>query len=423
MKKLLSYLSTHRLYCVIVIALLMPMSATATWNLTNRDKSIFMTINYNSIDADNRPVVLSAAVLYPYEKTEDNPKAPKKIKYILLNHHPTISSNAEAPTGNAPLDGGQTGVFSHGFVATMTTDDALVISPDYLGYGVSSDRVHPYCNAMLTARNEIDAFFAAIDSVKARGVEFDDDWYTINVGFSQGGAVAMAVQKYLEVYASKEQRDAFRLKQTICGDGPYNLLDVYDNMASQQALACPHIIPILIDGIYASYNEGSLKTFGLPDFYASEEICSKFTEYTRRKELTYEIFCDSITKYLGTKTVALSDVVNHDVFNEKSTLSRAMHKVLAKENLTDGSWIPQTPITLYHGTEDDIVPFACAESAAEAFGDKVKLIKDDELSPNISDIALKGLLQTTSLVNIKHMKYAVYFYVYLLSGQLFDNQE
>ena len=96
----------------------------------------YIDFNYESIDEQGKPVTLSARVCWGKDiiGEEISPK------YMLLCPHSTIASDSEAPTKNASLEN------------AMLQGDRLLIMPDYLGYGASKDRVHPYINHDLCAR-------------------------------------------------------------------------------------------------------------------------------------------------------------------------------------------------------------------------------------------------------------------------------
>ena len=135
---------------------------------------------YTSVDQHGDSLTLSGKIYVPAE--------PKGI--ILLPHY-TIASNAEVPsTGGSGEE-------------RFLRNDYVLIMPDYIGYGATRDRVHPYLHGELTARNTVDMLLAsraAVDSMlqattPARHLTVD----TISVvGFSQGGATALWVLKLLE---------------------------------------------------------------------------------------------------------------------------------------------------------------------------------------------------------------------------------
>ena len=100
---------------------------------------------YNSTDHQGNPVKLSSVVYWNrykldgwHDVTPDN---------ICLVEHYTITSDAEAPSNSYPLEAHITG-------------NSVVVMPDYLGYGHTAERLHPYLNYDLAAVNSIDALKA-----------------------------------------------------------------------------------------------------------------------------------------------------------------------------------------------------------------------------------------------------------------------
>ena len=96
---------------------------------------------YKSVDVNDQPILLSGKVILPA-------KGPIK-RYILVSHY-TIASNREAPSNIFSLEG-----------LLVKLGYALII-PDYIGYGVTADKVHPYLVMELTARNVLDMYYAVV---------------------------------------------------------------------------------------------------------------------------------------------------------------------------------------------------------------------------------------------------------------------
>jgi len=409
-----------RLYTLFMLLALICSVTVRAYDFSDRNKHNVINLKYQSIGVDNRPDTLSTAIFYPYStKLFSSKHYPVKIKYVLLNNRPTIISSKEAPTGSNPFDGSQGGIFEHGIVSSMTSDSALVISPDLLGYGASDDVKHPYCCADITARNVIDAFFAALDTIRALGVEFNDDWYTINMGYSQGGATAMAVQRYLETKCTDAEREAFRLKKTVCGDGPYDLTAVYDLMVNAEKLPFPSVMPLIFEGMYAAYKEGAMKSIDKTSFYASPELeealCNSFkgNQYTILNHVKY------VKELIGKDSITATDIASDVLLDTRSPEYRAFRKVLEKNTIADGTWHPQTPILLYHGEDDDIVPFKCLETAVENLGCNVTYIPDSQLRPYINSVYDSVIDLSKNAFPAQHTKYGTSFYVYMISGLLF----
>ena len=117
-------------------------------DFSNMTTAIELSGIYPSIDIDGNPITLSGKVILPA-------KGPIK-RYILVSHY-TIASNAEAPSNIFSLEG-----------LLVKLGYALII-PDYLGYGVTADHIHPYLVMDLTARNVLDMYLAVVPFLEAAG--------------------------------------------------------------------------------------------------------------------------------------------------------------------------------------------------------------------------------------------------------------
>ena len=54
-----------------------------------------------------------------------------------------------------------------------------------------------------------------------QALPFKSNWRTFAYGYSQGGAVALAVHRYIE---QNDLSEELRFRGSICGDGPYDLI-------------------------------------------------------------------------------------------------------------------------------------------------------------------------------------------------------
>lgn len=169
-----------------MVAVISVKAATVTGALLNMtDKEI----TYWSVDANNNPVQLSAHIYWKKKGTFSNPD----IKFVMVNCHATITHDDGCPTGKTP---------QMEAIKYMVSEDCLLVCPDYLGFGNTKDKTHPYMCGTLTGRNVLDAYKAAVKYVKEQGKKIVSNYYTINVGYSQGGATALAFQRYLETEAT-----------------------------------------------------------------------------------------------------------------------------------------------------------------------------------------------------------------------------
>ena len=169
----------------------------------NQNKVIEIVGTYPSIDSDVNLVTLSGKVMLP--------KGRKPKRMILVSHY-TVGSNAEAPSNCFSLEG-----------VLVKLGYGLII-PDYLGYGVTVDRVHPYLVMTETAIHVTDMYFAVRDWLKAVDMapEYDDIYL---MGYSQGGANTMAVEYLCEMAYNDPADTAYYIPihRVFAGGGPYDV--------------------------------------------------------------------------------------------------------------------------------------------------------------------------------------------------------
>ena len=165
------------------------------------------TYNYPSKNAAGEDVVLSSALV---AWLPEQPKETDSIETLHIYSHFTITADAECPSSELNLK--ERALFAvllkdfYGLGVDPSQDfisHAIIIAPDYEGYGVSCDVPHPYLAQELTARQMMDAIDYGLMLYKKhvndrRVLPFKSDWRSFGFGFSQGGAVALAVQKYIE---------------------------------------------------------------------------------------------------------------------------------------------------------------------------------------------------------------------------------
>lgn len=368
---------------------------------------------YPSVDAHGDSVMLSALAAFPYgdEIHPDN---------VLIGCHITITDNDQAPSE----------FIDHG---SMTSDvrmlighargnkDArycknLVIIPDFLGYGVTADKPHPYLYEELTARNVVDATRHGIDlflgdSYEAEGAMVQrsfasDDWKTVITGYSQGGAVALAVHKFIE---TNGLADELHLLGSVCGAGPYDPVATLRWYCSTGKVYLPVVIPLMLKGMvdanpylnnYAISDiltEKFLAT-GIVDMIADKnlttaEIDNALLAWSARSDTEFKLYKPDGTPYGGTTNEStdvyarIEDCLQPDIlayFMDDSHFTRAndplkrtpdghslaidMHKALESNNLTVG-WKPEHRMLIFHSEGDEVVPYENARSAMEKLHD------------------------------------------------------
>ncbi|MCR4602532.1 MAG: hypothetical protein K5683_03215 [Prevotella sp.] len=323
----------------------------------------YCNFNYWSVDAFGEPVMLSGCVAWStitiLSQTTD-----LKPERVALAPHYTILSNSQAPSESLSME------------MAALVGECLVILPDYMGYGVSKNMVHPYLNHDLCAQNCVDALDAGYKTFKEMSnADLDDSWKLYVTGCSQGGANALAIQKWMEMHPDFAER--WRYQYSYCGSGPYSPSVTMKCYLQTNYQSYPCTIPMVLNSMRYSYPD-ILGQFSEEEFYSDKYLAKKaeFDEMLAEKEAESDDVNDLFFKYFPCdkrKHVKLSDILNPRLFDPSSDLSKALFACLEKNDLTKG-WTPTHQIKLYHSKGDEVVPYENATAVVEAFGtDKVDL--------------------------------------------------
>ena len=426
--------------------------ATLRWSGAPGDEPVFydqgtsrafnicwFSFNYPSTSGDGQPVTLSALACMP-----DGGGDEAEINNVIAGCHITIAANKDCPTEyNTSGD-----MFSDIFL-TMSLASSnlgtqkdlayhnLVILPDYEGYGITKDRVHPYLCSEITARQVTDAVRYGIqlyqNDIQLENIRlpFRQDWRTICTGYSQGGAVALATQRFIEEQGLSSE---LHLAGSLCGDGPYSplvtILDYMEQDKEGKEISIPVVIPLMLKGM-CDYDE-ELANHQVSDFLNERFLETGVLNWIASKDMTIDDIISAwryfykngkdgdSTYYKSVLTssgkVILRNILKPELYDyfselldkypdystrnipmpEGGTPAKDLHRALENNNLTTG-WIPTHPVCLYHSTHDEVVPFQNYQIAESNFGEQVTLYP--------------------SLLNGKHVDTGMEFFV---SNQRFD---
>jgi hypothetical protein len=103
-----------------------------------------VSITYNTLDPKGEPILASGAIFFPSADVDY-----ERVGTILGVHY-TYGANYEVPSQKMAVTEGLFSLFGY-----------AVVAPDYIGYGVSKDKVHPYYDVISTGRASADMLLAA----------------------------------------------------------------------------------------------------------------------------------------------------------------------------------------------------------------------------------------------------------------------
>ena len=400
-----------------------------------KNSARFYRFNYPSQNADGEDVVLSSLLV---AWMPSKPSVTDSIESLHIYNHYTITADKQCPSSDdnstertmfGMLAGGSYGLGStYNFVSRC-----VVIAPDYEGYGVSSDHSHPYLSQRLTAQQVMDGVVYGLSLYQKhvndeRALAFKNDWRCFNYGFSQGGAVALAVHRHIE---ENNLSDELRFRGSICGDGPYDLITTlryylddngnsYDTKTDhlQGMTTMPMVIPMIIKGMLDTHPD--MQTHKLEDYLSQQFLDTGIMQWLASKEYSTEdihkLWYEQLQYGLNAQVRHYSPYQMEELFYSPSkntvwarldklftpgfyayitnsenfeTVPTAkgdawqdVHRAMADNGVTTG-WVPQHRIQFVHSKGDMVVPYGNYLSFLDAHPEDENIFFriDDSVSP------------------------------------------
>lgn len=282
---------------------------------------------YRSVDQYGDSVTLSGKVYIPRTG---------RAKRILLCPHYTITANSECPSECHPAE------------AYLAGPDYVMVMPDYLGYGITSERVHPYLDVRLTARHTVDMLRAVQQFLTAVDRQTISDSIYI-VGFSQGGAVAVGAMQQIE------REGVCPVKKCFASSGPYDMAVTFDLCVERDYVGMAFVIP--------AFEFGTAEAYGI-----AIHTDTLFTPWMLRR---YEYVLSkrhgviACGMYLGRGK--LSKYLTPAGMDKSRGEAKALYSGYLRSSLVHiyggdtifSDWCPHAPMYLMHSTTDDLVNYEC----------------------------------------------------------------
>lgn len=298
----------------------------------NQNRVIEIVGTYPSFDGNFNPIRLSGKVMLP--------KGRKPKRLILVSHY-TVGSNAEAPSNCFSLEG------------VLVKLGYGLILPDYLGYGVTADQVHPYLVMMETAEHVTDMYFAVRDWLKAVDMAPEhEDIYLM--GYSQGGATTMAVEYLCEMaYGDPKWPDFYiPVHRVFAGGGPYDVKATYERFVNTDTAGYPVAVPLVIQGMI----KGNNLNVKMEDL-VRPELCGNLLEWVNSKKYTTA----QINKLIGTKVT--HEILTQEAMDQTSANVAELYKAMMENSIIYADWEPKSSVYMMHSMNDEVVPYTNATNA------------------------------------------------------------
>ncbi len=324
--------------------------------MNRSDKDTKYNIAYLSHDPSGNEVWLSGWMAVPTASEGGECIA----NHVLLSAHYTMCKSSELPTEDDPFDA---------YSFKWSSDKPLMVEPDYLGCGISSDYDQPYCVPDIMAEECVDMLFVAHDLV--RDLHQMDcttlQLPTYGMGTSSGGSVILACQRYVETSPNltEEQRQTVNWVRTSACAGCYNPLATFSNGFVVDKLSVPSVIPLLIMGMVVSYPDifGDTKA---EDYFSEAFLEAGIIERIRSHAYKSLEVADYMAETCGSR---MSDILSPEALDLNSDLSQKLLKALGLSNV-GRYWSPKADIVIYYHPNDDVVPYLNVVSLANELQDK-----------------------------------------------------
>lgn len=276
-----------------------PRYDVATWRL-----------EYLTTDADGLEVRASALLAVPL-------KGPSARSPLLSWQHGTIFRDADAPSNAIAPDAAPIVLAATGY---------LVVAADYVGYGASCGRSHPYLLAAPSAAAVVDLLTAARTWRLRHGVAGNGQLFL--AGYSEGGYTTMAAHRALE---SGDSAHRAEIVAAVPGAGPYHVAATLDALLDRVRDESP-FLAAFIDPGFLRHMPGAIRV------------------ETRRALVRLLVPADADTTF---------DMRFVDAYFEDDR-----DRIERQSNVHD--WKPAASVRLFHGRGDLTVPYVAASSTLAA---------------------------------------------------------
>jgi pimeloyl-ACP methyl ester carboxylesterase len=251
---------------------------------------------------------------------------------VISFQNGTNTLNANAPSVNP---------FNSNFllIEFLASNGYVVLIPDYIGFGASSDILHPYYHRASTNNAVTDLIRAFTELSESGAIPVSPNDSLFLMGYSQGGGATISVLAEIESSGSPDME----VIAVSAGAGAYNLMDFSTYLFSLETFPSPFYLPYFVYSqmVYGSISAPLSRFFNEP--YAGR-IPGLFDGMHGGSAINDEL-SENISEMFTTGI--LTEFETGDQFAE-------LREVLEQNSIS--AWNTGASIHLYHGNLDDNVP-------------------------------------------------------------------
>ena len=260
---------------------------------------------------------------------------------IIIANHYTMTSDEEVPSNRISME------------MIFLMKGYAVIMPDYVGYGLSREEVHPYLHWRNAAQTAVDLLNCMPELLDYYGYSYPKD--VVVTGYSQGGAVALGVARMIE--ENYHQENEWSVRKLYAGAGPYDPAGTYLFSMERNEMGIPAAIPLIVMGLNDAYELG----FTLDEFFL-DPLLSNYEDWVVSKEYTV----GQINQLMG--STIMSELMTEDALSLDSPQADMLYEVLLWNS--NVGYDLQAPAYFLHSLEDEVVPLLNSINLEEQMPDK-----------------------------------------------------
>ena len=299
-------------------------------NLASR-KMHRIDIAYPSKDFDGSDIELSGYVCIPHEIYSGE----QPCDGILIYNHYTQTSHNDAPTRGYSI--GEDMV-----MANPLKPNYIVVCSDFIGFGISGNRLQAFCFNDINGQANIDCFLAARKMLGERNIP--QGKFVINAGYSSGGFDAIATQRVRDM----KYKDQITIHKTLCGGMPFDIMAAYKQFIEWKDST--NIDATCLPMVLGIYNKLAKLGYTNEQMF-KEPFASKYDEWFLSGKHSISEVMDSL------KGKKLSELVNEPFLDKYSNEYKHVEEA-AKQHALSNGWIPDSTQRYFvlHLVRDNVVP-------------------------------------------------------------------
>lgn len=267
-------------------------------------------LTYLTLDGQGQQILASALVALAQ-------KPANSLSPVLSYQHGTIKHQIEAPSNLADMGTPEVILASLGYI---------VLSADYVGYGVSKTASHPYLLSGPSASAIIDLLTAA--KYWRQTQQIRDNRQLFLAGYSEGGYVTMAAHRALQAGMSTHRNE---ILSVVPGAGPYNVGLTLDEDLKLVRQTNPLLGALLYPGFLKYLSEAD-----------RHNVRDQLLQQVLGNDTDVTFMPTFIDNYMADDRVAIE----------------------SQSNVYD--WRPEVPVNLFHGRDDRTVSYLNASTTLQA---------------------------------------------------------